>query len=112
MTCASAGTGNHTGRLEDSENLVASNDCGKLARVLWTLGCVEHTADLRDTVRVTKDLANPAISSVCCPCSLVQLPLLGRSGALLRELADLLDDLLGSGLQPRRWVARVGDGRG
>lgn len=38
--------------------------------------------------------------------------LLGGSGALLRELLDLLDDLLGSGLEPRRGVAGVGDGRG
>jgi hypothetical protein len=46
-------------------------------------------------VRVTKDLAN-----------------LGGSGALLCELADLLNDLLGSGLQPSGGVARVGDGGG
>jgi len=38
--------------------------------------------------------------------------LLGGGGALLRELADLLDDLLGCGFQPRRRVAGVGDGRG
>jgi hypothetical protein len=53
----------------------------------------ELTLGLGDTVRVTKDLTN-----------------LGGSGALLRELLDLLDDLLGSGLEPRRRVARVGDG--
>lgn len=70
--------GSEAGRLEDSENLVASDN-----------------SDLGDTVRVTEDLTN-----------------LGGSGALLRELADLLDDLLGGGLEPRRWVARVGDGRG
>lgn len=34
---------------------------------------------------------------------------LRRSGTLLCELADLVNDLLGGGLQPRRRVARVGD---
>jgi len=75
--------------------------------VLWDLGGeagrLENTEDLvagnnanlGDTVRVTEDLAN-----------------LGGGGALLRELADLLDDLLGCGFQPRRRVAGVGDGRG
>lgn len=50
---------------------------------------------LGDTVGVTKDLTN-----------------LGGSCALPGELADLLDDLLGGGLEPRRRSARVGDGRG
>ena len=31
-------------------------------------------------------------------------------GTLLRELADVLNDLLGGGLQPRRRGTRVGDG--
>lgn len=31
-------------------------------------------------------------------------------GTLLRELADVVNDLLGGGLQPRRRGARVGDG--
>lgn len=57
--------------------------------------CAELTLDLGNAVRVTKDLTN-----------------LGGSGALLCELADLVNDLLGGGLQPRRGVARVGDGRG
>lgn len=34
------------------------------------------------------------------------------SGTLLGELADLVDDLLGGGLQPRGSGARVGDGGG
>ena len=34
------------------------------------------------------------------------------SSTLLGELADLLDDLLGGGLEPRRGSARVGDGGG
>ena len=46
-------------------------------------------------MRVTEDLAN-----------------LRGSGTLLRELADLLNNLLGGGLQPSRGVARVGDGGG
>lgn len=37
---------------------------------------------------------------------------LGRGGTLLRELADLLDDLVGRGLEPRRGGARVGNRRG
>ena len=37
---------------------------------------------------------------------------LGRAGALLGELADLVDDLLGGGLEPCRGGARVGDGGG
>lgn len=40
------------------------------------------------------------------------LVLLGRSSTLLRELADLVDDLVGGGLQPRRGVAGVRDRRG
>lgn len=81
MTCAlfsSTRTGNRTVGLENSEDLVASDDL-----------------DLGDTVRVTKDLTD-----------------LRRSGTLPGELADLLDDLLGSGLEPRRGVAAVRDGRG
>lgn len=31
---------------------------------------------------------------------------------LLRELADLVDDLVGGGLKPRRGLARVRDGGG
>jgi len=34
------------------------------------------------------------------------------SSTLLCKLADLVDDLLGSGLQPRRRSSRVWDGRG
>lgn len=37
---------------------------------------------------------------------------LRRGGTLPGELADLLDDLVGGGLEPRGGVARVGDGRG
>lgn len=37
---------------------------------------------------------------------------LRRCSPLLGQLADLVDDLIGGGLQPRRGVARVGDSRG
>lgn len=37
---------------------------------------------------------------------------LGRSSTLLGELADLVDNLVGGGLEPRRRVAGVGDGGG
>lgn len=36
---------------------------------------------------------------------------LGRGGTLLGQLADLLNNLLGGGLEPRWRVAAVGDGR-
>lgn len=70
------------------------------------------TLGLGDTVRVTEDLTNPKSSQSTALNYILQRFLLGRSGALLRELLDLLDDLLGSGLEPRRGVARVGDGGG
>lgn len=57
-----------------------------------------HTGDdldLGNTVGVTEDDTD-----------------LGRGGALLGELADLVDDLLGGGLEPRGGVAGVGDGGG
>jgi len=60
-------------RLEDSENLVTSDNL-----------------DLGNTVRISEDDTD-----------------LGRSSTLLCELADLIDDLLGGGLQPRRRGSRV-----
>jgi hypothetical protein len=57
-----------------------------------------HTSnnlDLGDTVRVSEDNTD-----------------LGWSCTLLGELADLVDDLLGSSLEPRRRSAGVWDGRG
>lgn len=54
-----------------------------------------HDLDLRDTMAVPQHDTN-----------------LRRRGALLRELADLVDDLLGRGLQPGGRGARVGDGGG
>jgi hypothetical protein len=57
-----------TGRLQDSEDLVAS-----------------HVLDLTDTLRISQDDTN-----------------LGRSQTLASKLADLVADLFGGGLQPRR----------
>lgn len=54
-----------------------------------------RTLDLGNAVGVTENDTN-----------------LRGSGALLRELADLVNDLLGGGLEPCRGVAAVGDGRG
>ena len=58
----------------------------------------QHTGDdldLSNTVGVTEDHTN-----------------LGRSGTLLCELADLVNDLIGGGLEPRRGGAAVGEGGG
>ena len=55
----------------------------------------ELTLGLGDTVRIAKYFAN----------------LTGR-GPLFRELGNLLNNGLWGGLEPRRRVARVGDGRG
>lgn len=58
----------------------------------------QHTGDhldLRDTVRISEDDTD-----------------LRRGSTLLCELADLVDNLLGGGLQPRRRNARVWDSRG
>ena len=54
-----------------------------------------HDLDLRNTVAIPQDNTN-----------------LRRGGTLLGELADLLLDLVGGGLEPRWGGARVGDGRG
>ena len=37
---------------------------------------------------------------------------LGRGGTLLGQLADVVDNLVRGGLEPRRGGARVGDSRG
>jgi hypothetical protein len=94
LTCASTGTGNHTLRLENAENLVSGND-------LY----------LGNAVGVTEDFTDPVLSMSISLHAPLKVLLLGGSGALLRKLGDLLDDLLGSGLEPRRGSTRVGDGR-
>lgn len=53
-----------------------------------------HDLDLGNTVRITENDTD-----------------LGGSRALPGQLADLVDNLLRRGLEPRRRVARVGDGR-
>jgi hypothetical protein len=56
---------------------------------------IKHTSDdldLGDTVRISEDDTN-----------------LRRSSTLLCEFADLIHDLVGSGLQPRGRCSRVGD---
>lgn len=65
---------------------------------MWEFAeCVRtsNDLDLGDTVGVSEDNTD-----------------LGWSCALLCELADLVDDLLRGGLEPRRRSARVWDGRG
>jgi len=55
----------------------------------------KHTSDnldLSNTVRVSEDNTD-----------------LRRGGTFLCELADLIDDLVGGGLQPRRWRSRIGN---
>jgi len=54
-----------------------------------------HEADLGNTVRVTESDTD-----------------LRRSETLARELADLLNHVLGGGLEPRRGSAAVRKGRG
>lgn len=54
-----------------------------------------HNLDLGNSVAVTQDNAD-----------------LGRSGTLLGQLANLVDNLLGSGLEPRWGVAAVRDSGG
>jgi len=86
-----------TVRLEDSQDLVAFD--GRQYQTSTPRGLqkqhTSHDSDLGDTVRVSEDDAD----------------LRGRR-ALLRELADLLDDLVGRGLEPSRRVARVRNRRG
>ena len=65
----------------------------KNKRVHRSFKYAKLTLDLGNAVRVTKDLTN-----------------LGGSGTLLCELANLLNNLLGSSLQPGGRVARVRDG--
>ena len=54
-----------------------------------------HKTDLGNTVRVTEGNTD-----------------LRRSKTLASELADLLNDILGGGLEPRRGGAAIGEGRG
>lgn len=88
----------HTRALEDTEDLVACTVAVSTSAFQHTSGVPKHTGhdlDLGNTVGVTENDTD-----------------LRGGRALLGELADLVDDLLGGGLEPRRRVARVGDGGG
>lgn len=78
VTRASTGAGYRTVGLEDSENLVTSDNCEELARACVHFGHVERTLDLGDTVRITEDLTNPALPSVCHSCVYLAVVLTGR----------------------------------
>lgn len=107
--------GNRTAGLEDTQDAVACERTQKkrqpspmtsdtvLPQLLCRAGTQntrqrQHTGDdldLGDSVGITQDDTN-----------------LGRGGALLGQLADLVDDLVGGGLEPRGGAAAVGDSRG
>lgn len=94
--------GSHTVGLQDTEDLVTCRTTtvsisrpSIIANSLEGFAGFKHTSDnldLSNTVGVTEDDTN-----------------LGGGSTLLSELADLVDDLLGGGLEPRGGVARVGD---
>ena len=80
--------------LENSQNLVTCANCQQPSN-FFPVTERPHTsddADLGNAVGVTQDDTD-----------------LRGSSTLLGELADLLDDLVGGGLQPRRGGARVGN---
>ena len=85
----------HTVALEDTEDLVACKILSVFLFFAIAHPFLQHTGDdldLGNTVGVTEDHTD-----------------LGRSGTLLCELADLVNDLIGGGLEPRRGAARVGE---
>jgi len=93
-----------TAGLQDTEDLVTYSRTSKLAfspsiRETQQSRLREfHTSDnldLGNTVGVTEDNTD-----------------LGRGGTLLGQLADVVDNLLGGGLQPRGSSAGVGNSRG
>ena len=90
----------HTVALEDPEDLVTcrrKNVSNLFSRpeIPDTPKHTGHNLDLGNAVRVTENDTD-----------------LRGGHALLGELADLVDDLLRGGLEPRRDGARVGDGGG
>lgn len=95
---------NRTAGLEDSQNLVTWSRTQKSASINHACtvafpmpgGQAQHTSDdldLGNSVGVTQDDTD-----------------LGWGGTLLGQLADLVDDLVGGGLEPRGSAAAVGDG--
>lgn len=99
--CDHVGGGSRTAGLQDTEDLVtcakmlenfrSSNSWGRSSPDFHT----SNNLDLGNTVGVTEDNTD-----------------LGRSGTLLGQLADVVDNLVGGGLEPGRGGARVGDGGG
>jgi hypothetical protein len=95
-----SGIGSRTVRLQDAKDLVTCSE-QKLACAISPKRLAEspkHTgddADLGNALGVTEDDTD-----------------LRRSGTLLSQLADLVNDLVGVGLEPRGRSARVGDGGG
>ena len=92
----------HTIALEDTENLVTCTSPASVFRISFLphsqrfvpIFLTGHNLDLGNTVAVPQDNTD-----------------LRRGGTLPGQLADLVDDLVGGGLQPRRRGARVWDGR-
>ena len=72
---------------------IISNKCRKFGA--FKSRHTSNNLDLSNTVRISKDNTN-----------------LGWSSTLLRELANLVDDLLGGGLEPRRRSAGIGESGG
>jgi hypothetical protein len=92
-------SGSRTGGLEDSQNSVTCKLCvsrhGRSQLSCVAIFLTSDKLDLGNTVGVTEDDTD-----------------LRRSGTLTGELGDLLNDLLGGGLQPGGSVARVRESRG
>lgn len=83
-------------RLQDTEDLVTCADISTIYYHQHSDGL--HTSDdldLGNAMAVTEDNTD-----------------LGGGGTLLGELADVVNNLLGSGLEPRRRAAGEGNGRG
>lgn len=92
-----ASGGNRTAGLQDTEDLVTYRET--LAKAFLHSNFPEfhtsHKLDLGNTVGVTEDNTD-----------------LGGGGTLLGQLADVVHDLVGGGLEPRGGSAGVGDGGG
>ena len=84
-----------TSRLENAENFVSYIALAIGPNFPTAMIPTSNNFNLSDSMRVTKNNTN-----------------LRGSSALLRELADLVNDLFGSGLQPCGRIAAVGDSRG
>lgn len=86
-------SGYRTGGLEDSQNSVTWHQSQRRARKLIVPSThTSNNLDLGNAVRVSEDDTD-----------------LGGSSTLSGELGDLLDDLVGGGLQPSRSGSGVGE---